>query len=183
MFAARLILAGTLAANYGIYGPAFELLEHEPREAGSEEYRDSEKYQVRQWDIDRPDGLQSLIAQLNRIRRQNPALQSDRSLTFCAVDNDQIIAYLKTDAPSGNAILTVVNLDPHDVQSGWLQLEAAAFGAAPDAPFQVHDLLSEQRFVWRSGRNFVRLDPRRAPAHVFRLRRRVRSERDFDYYL
>jgi starch synthase (maltosyl-transferring) len=183
VFATRLILAATLAASYGIYGPAFELLEHEPREAGSEEYRDSEKYQLRQWDIDRPDGLQSLIARMNRIRRQNPALHSDRSLTFCAVDNDQMIAYLKTDAASGNAILTVVNLDPHNVQSGWLQVDAAAFGAAPDRPFQAHDLLSDQRFPWRSGRNFVSLDPRRAPAHVFRLRRHVRSERDFDYFL
>jgi starch synthase (maltosyl-transferring) len=182
VFAARLILAATLAGNYGIYGPAFELLEHEPRAPGSEEYRDSEKYQLRQWRVDDPNGLQSMITRINRIRRENPALQADRSLRFCDVDNDRLIAYFKTDATSDNVILTVVNLDPHEVQSGWLQFDATPLGVPPAEPFQLHDLLSDQRFVWRSGRNFVRLDPRHAPAHVFTLRRHLRSERDFDYY-
>ena len=98
MFAARLILAATLAANYGIYGPTYELLESAPREPGSEEYRDSEKYQLRHWRIDESDSLWSLIARMNRIRRENAALQSDRSLHFCPIDNDQLIAYLKVDA-------------------------------------------------------------------------------------
>jgi starch synthase (maltosyl-transferring) len=183
VFAARLILAATLAANYGIYGPTYELLESEPREPGSEEYRDSEKYQLRRWRIPGSDSLWSLIARMNRIRRENAALQSDRGLHFCPVDNDQLIAYLKVDAVSGNIILTVVNLDPHHPHSGWVDLDIGALRLDAEQPYQVHDLLSEQRYIWRGRRNYVMLDPQRAPAHVFRLRRRVRSEQDFDYYL
>ncbi len=183
VFAARLVLAATLAANYGIYGPTYELLESAPREPGSEEYRDSEKYQLRHWAIDRPDSLWSLIARMNRIRRENAALQSDGGLYFCAIDNDQLIAYLKIDARSGNVILTVVNLDPHQPQSGWVDLDIDALKLDAEQPYQVHDLLSEQRYIWRGRHNYVMLDPQRAPAHVFRLRRRVRREQDFDYYL
>jgi starch synthase (maltosyl-transferring) len=183
VFAARLVLAATLAANYGIYGPTYELLESQPREAGSEEYRDSEKYQLRHWSVERPDSIWSLIARINRIRRENAALQSDAGLHFCGIDNDQLIAYLKIDAASGNAILTVVNLDPHQPQSGWVDLDVDALKLDAEQPYQVHDLLSDQRYLWRGRRNYVMLDPHRAPAHVFRLRRRVRSEQDFDYYL
>ena len=183
VFAARLVLAATLAANYGIYGPTYELLESAPREPGSEEYRDSEKYQLRHWSVERSDSLWSLIARMNRIRRENAALQSDAGLQFCKIGNDQLIAYLKIDAASGNAILTVVNLDPHQPQSGWVDLDVDALKLDPEQPYQVHDLLSDQRYLWRGRRNYVMLDPHRAPAHVFRLRRRVRSEQDFDYYL
>ncbi len=185
VFAARLILAATLSANYGIYGPTFELMESAPREPGSEEYLNSEKYQLRHWSIDRPDSLRSLIARMNRVRRENSALQSDRSLEFCAVDNQYLIAYRKSDAATGNIVLTVVNLDPHHVQSGWLELDLESFGLGldPDRPYQVHDQLSEQRYQWRGGRNFVMLDPARLPAHVFVLRRHLRSEHDFDYFV
>jgi starch synthase (maltosyl-transferring) len=183
VFAARLVLAATLSANYGIYGPTYELLESEPREPGSEEYRDSEKYQLRHWTVDRADSLWSLVARINRIRRENSALQSDSGLHFCPIDNDQLIAYLKMDALSGNVILTVVNLDPHRPQYGWVDLDIGALKLDAEQPYQVHDLLSEQRYIWRGRYNYVMLDPQRAPAHVFRLRRRVRSERDFDYYL
>jgi starch synthase (maltosyl-transferring) len=183
VFAARLVLAATLAANYGIYGPTYELLESAPREPGSEEYRDSEKYQLRHWTLDSPDSLWSLIARMNRIRRENAALQSDRGLYFCRVDNDQLIAYLKIDAGAGNVILTVVNLDPHHPQSGWVDLDVAALKLDAVQPYQVHDLLSDQRYIWRGRYNYVMIDPQRAPAHVFRLRRRARREQDFDYYL
>jgi starch synthase (maltosyl-transferring) len=183
MYAARLILAATLSSNYGIYGPTYELMESAPREPGSEEYRDSEKYQLRHWSLQQPDSLWSLIARMNRIRRENTALQSDTGLHFCKIENDQLIAYLKVDAASSNVILTVVNLDPHHPQSGWVDLDVGALKLDPDQPYQVHDLLSDQRYIWRGRYNYVLLDPQRAPAHVFRLRRRVRSERDFDYYL
>jgi len=183
VFAARLVLAATLAANYGIYGPTYELLESAPREPGSEEYRDSEKYQLRHWTIERPDSLWSLIARMNRIRRENAALQSDGGLHFCRIDNDQLIAYLKIDAASGNVILTVVNLDPHQAQSGWVDLDVDALRLDGEQPYQVHDLLSDQRYIWRGRYNYVMIDPQRAPAHVFRLRRRARREQDFDYYL
>jgi starch synthase (maltosyl-transferring) len=183
VYAARLVLAATLSANYGIYGPAFELMESTPREPGSEEYRDSEKYQLRAWAIDRPDSLWPLLARVNRIRRDNPALQSDHNLGFCTVDNDQLIAYVKHDAASQNIVLTVVNLDPYNPQSGWLVLDLKVLGIDPEQPYQVHDLVSDQRYQWRGARNFVMLDPQRMPAHVFRLRRHLRSERDFDYFL
>ncbi len=187
-FMARLVLAATLAANYGIYGPAFELLEGEPREPGSEEYRDSEKYQLRHRDLARSDSLAPFIARINRIRHDNPALQADHSLRFLDIDNDQLIAYVKR-AESGdddgaeNVVLCVVNLDPHHVQSGWIALDAAGLGVEPGQSFQMHDLLANQRFAWQGPRWFVQLDPTRSPAHVFVLRRRVRSERDFDYFL
>jgi starch synthase (maltosyl-transferring) len=183
VYASRLILAATLCANFGIYGPTYELMESTPREPGSEEYRDSEKYQLRHWTLQQPDSLWSLIARMNRIRRENAALQSDCGLHFCNTDNEQLIAYAKLDSSSSNVILTVVNLDPHRPQSGWVDLEVSALKFDSDQTYQVHDLLSDQRYIWRGRYNYVLLDPQRAPAHVFRLRRRVRSERDFDYYL
>ncbi|MCK0508382.1 alpha-1,4-glucan--maltose-1-phosphate maltosyltransferase [Aromatoleum anaerobium] len=182
-FVVRLVLAATLAASYGIYGPAFELMEHVPREPGSEEYLNSEKYQLREWDLDRPDSLAALIGRVNRVRRDNPALHANTSLRFLAIDNDQLIAYSKTADAGDNIIVVVANLDPHNVHSGWLELDLDAFGIAPGTSFQMHDLLSGARYLWSSARNFVRLDPQRVPAHLFVLRRRVRSERDFDYFL
>jgi starch synthase (maltosyl-transferring) len=183
VYAARIVLAATLSANFGIYGPTYELMESTPREPGTEEYLDSEKYQLRHWSIDRPDSLWPLAARINRIRRDNPALQSDASLRFWPVDNDQLIAYSKHDPASGNVVLTVVNLDPYNTQSGWLDLDLRGFDVAADQRYQMHDLLSDQRFEWRGARNFVMLDPGRMPAHVLRLRRHDRREHDFDYFL
>jgi len=181
-FAARLILAATLGANYGIYGPAFEVCEGRPRAPGSEEYLNSEKYQIRTWDLDSPDRLSELIARVNRIRRENPALHGDRSLRFHPVDNEQLICYSKHTADYSNVILTVVNLDPHHTHSGWLQLTLSELGLEADQPFQVHDLLSEARYLWHSPANFVELNPQVMPAHIFRIRKKVRSEHDFDYF-
>ena len=181
VFALRLVLAATLSANYGIYGPPFELLESKPLEPGSEEYLDSEKYQLRHWDLTRADSLRHLIGRINRIRRDNPPLQSDHTLRFCPIDNEALIAYLKTDA-SGAAILTIVNLDPYRQQSGWLELDLSELRLDDAEPYQVHDLLGEQRYIWRGRYNYVLLDPARSPAHVFKLRRLVRRELDFDYY-
>jgi len=104
-------------------------------------------------------------------------------LQFCEVDNDYLIAYRKSDQASGNIVLTVVNLDPHHVQSGWVELDLETLGLDPDRPYQVHDVLSDQRYQWRGARNFVMLDPARLPAHVFVLRRHLRSEHDFDYFV
>lgn len=182
-FMVRLALAATLSGNYGIYGPAFELLEHQPRELGSEEYLDSEKYEIRNWDIERPDSLSDFIARVNGVRRDNEALQSDWNLDFYPVDNDALLCYGKTNADQSNVIVVVANLDPHHAQSGWVELPIDDLGLEPDRPYQVHDLLSGAHFLWHGRRNFVRLDPVAAPVHIFRLRRRVRSERDFDYFL
>jgi starch synthase (maltosyl-transferring) len=180
-FVTRLVLAATMGASYGIYGPAFELTEHRAREPGSEEYLDSEKYQLRHWELERQDSLRHLIARVNKIRRENAALQYDRGLQFHDVDNDMIIAYSKSTAAS--TIVVVANLDPHHRQSGWLDLPAEDFDLPLNRPYQMHDLLTEARFLWHSGRNYVELDPHRSPAHIFRLRRHMRSEQDFDYFM
>ncbi len=184
VFAYRLVLAATLSANYGIYGPAYELLEHEPRAPGSEEYRDSEKYQLRHWDLDRPGSLRPLIACVNRIRREHAALQADHSLRFLPVDNDMLLAYMKRSPDGRDVIVTVVNLDPHHAQSGWMRLSPAdiaiAEGDPPAADWQMHDLLSQQRFVWQGEHHYILLDPRRAPAHIFAVRRRVADAGSLD---
>ena len=182
-FMSRYVLATTLAANYGIYGPMFEFCEGRPREHRSEEYLDSEKYEIRQWDPDRADSLSGLISRMNRIRRENWALQSDWSLEFHPIDNEQLICYSKRSEDGQNVILTVVNLDPYHVHAGWVDLPLDLLGLTPERPYQVHDLLSDARYMWHGARNFVQLDPNQMPAHVFRIRRWQRSEREFEYFM
>ncbi len=181
-FMARLVLAATLGANYGIYGPAFELCENRPREPGSEEYLDSEKYEVKHRDIDRPDSLKDFIARVNRIRRESVALQSDLTLRFHSLDNDQLICYSKHSEDLSDFILVVVNLDPRYTQSGWVELPLHEIGLSPHEPYQVHDLLTDARHLWHGPRNYVELNPATIPAHIFRLGRHVPTERDFEYY-
>ncbi|MBU6409445.1 MAG: DUF3416 domain-containing protein [Verrucomicrobia bacterium] len=182
-FAIRLVLAATLGASYGIYGPAFELCENAAREAGGEEYLDSEKYEMKAWKLDSPHSLEPLIARVNQVRRENPALQSDRGLRFHRTDNPELIAYTKTTDDRANIVLTVVNLSPHYRHSGWLDLPLEELGLEGRRSYQMHDLLTDERYLWKGGRNYVELDPRISPAHIFRLRRYLRTERDFDYFM
>ncbi len=168
-FVARFILAATLGANYGIYGPAFELYENRPIREGSEEYLNSEKYEVRVWDTNNPNSLKDLITRINAIRKGSPALHGDWSLRFHPVDNETLIAYSKVSEDSADRILVVVNLDPHNVQSGWLSVALKELKLGNDEAYQVHDLLTEARYVWRGSRNFVQLDPSILPAHIFRV--------------
>jgi starch synthase (maltosyl-transferring) len=179
-FVQRLILAATLGSSYGIYGPAFELMEHIPIAEGSEEYRNSEKYEIRSWDLDDPNSLADLISRLNGIRRANAALHTNRTLRFHDVDNEALIAYSKRSEDGTNFVLVVVNLDPLHVQSGWVHLPLPELGLDPEASFQVHDLITDSRYPWRGERNYVELDPGVMPAHVLTIRRRLRSESDFD---
>jgi starch synthase (maltosyl-transferring) len=182
-FMLRLVLAATLGANYGIYGPAYELMEAAPREAGGEEYLNSEKYQVRRWKLDRADSLKDFIARVNRIRRESPALQQDYSLQFFDVNNDNLLCYAKTTPDNAEIILVVANLDPHHTQSGWVTLPLELLGLDMDRTYQVQDLLTAARFLWNGARNYVEINPLVAPAHIFTVRRRVRTEHDFDYFL
>ena len=168
-FIARLVLAGTLSSNYGIYGPAFETMEHLPREAGSEEYLNSEKYQTRAWDFNRPENLGGVIGQLNRIRRENPALQSNERLVFHPTDNPHILCYSKRSVDGCNLLLMVVNLNFHEAQQGFVQLQMEELGLSYDRPYQLHELLTDQMFTWQGNRNFVKLDPNDLPVHVFRV--------------
>jgi starch synthase (maltosyl-transferring) len=166
-FVQKLVLAATLTANYGIYGPPFELMLHEAR-PGAEEYLDNEKYEIHHWNLDRPSSLRELIARVNRIRRQNPALQHDRGFAMHHVDNEQLFAYSKRFGD--NVVLTVVNLDPHWKQAGstWLDLEA--LGLEDHERFEVHDRIGDARYVWQGRDNYIELDPHVTPAHIFVVR-------------
>ena len=180
-FQARLILAATLGASYGLYGPPYEAIEARPREHGSEEYLDSEKYQLRDW---KPDpGMRELITVVNRIRHENPALQSDRGLRFHYAENDQLLAYSKSTPDNANVVLTVVSVDPHHVQRGMINLPLEELGLDRDRSFQAHELISGARYLWNGPRNFVEVNPFSIAGQIFRFRRRVRSEHDFEYFL
>ena len=173
-FELRLILAATLTANYGIYGPAYELCENAPARPApgrteSEEYLDSEKYEIRQRSRITSGSLVPLITQLNKIRNANPALQSNGSLRFHATDNPQLICYSKATPDKKNAILVVVNLDPVYGQTGWTDIDLNALGLAPGQSFVVDDLLNNAHYTWHDRRNYVALRPGTQPAHVFRV--------------
>jgi starch synthase (maltosyl-transferring) len=178
-FQTRLVLAATLGASYGIYGPAFELCEGEAV-PGTEEYRDSEKYQVRVWDRDRPGHIRDFVARMNQIRRAHPALHQDHTLRFHHADNEQILFYSKVSPDGSDLVFVVVNLDAHHAQEGWIHVPIHEFGIGQS--YQAHDLISDARFLWEGERSFVRLDPHVCPAHVFVIRRRLRTEKDFDYF-
>jgi starch synthase (maltosyl-transferring) len=182
-FMTRLVLAATLAGNYGIYGPPFEHGWSLPREPGSEEYLNSEKYQLHHHDLERPDSLKDFIARVNGIRRGSPALSHRGVLKFHAAENEQIICYSRTAPDQSDIVLVIVNLDPHYRQSAWITLPMEEMGLPMDRPYQMHDLLTDARYLWHGNRNYIELDPASGPAHIFRIRRRSRSERDFEYYL
>jgi starch synthase (maltosyl-transferring) len=182
-FMIRLVLAATLGASYGIYGPAFELCVQEAKEFGSEEYLDSEKYEIKAWNLDHPFSLRDFIARVNRIRKENPALQSNETLRFHESDNDQVLCFSKHSPDFSNVIFVVINLDPHYTHGSWVHFPIEEVGLDPGRGFQVHDLLSDARFLWHGPRNYLEMDPRTSPAFVFRVRRRLRTERDFDYFM
>lgn len=170
-FMARLALAATLGANYGVYGPAFELCENIPIAPGKEEYLNAEKYEIRYWDLNPSGGLSALISRVNHARRDNLALQSDYGLRFHVTDNDRIIAYSKSTEDRSNVMLMVVNLDPFYTQSGWVTLALDSLGLNAYDAYDVHDLLTDAHYTWRGPRNFVVLDPQKIPAHLFRVSR------------
>jgi starch synthase (maltosyl-transferring) len=182
-FMARLVLAATLSGNYGIYGPPFEHGWSAARESGSEEYLDSEKYQIHQHNVDRPDSLQHFIARVNAIRRSSPAIAQTGTLQFHEAHNDQIICFSRVTSDRSDIVLVVVNLDANYRQSAWIELPVDEMELPAKRSYQMHDLLTDARYLWHGNRNYVELDPAMCPAHIFRIRRRARSERDFEYYL
>ncbi len=183
MFLARMVLAATLSSNWGIYGPAFELMEHVPR-AGTEEYVDNEKYQLRAWRWDDPSSLRDAIAVVNRARRENLALQRTERITFHDASDDAILVYSKRTEDFGNVVLVAVNLDPKNRRGAFVDLDLRELGLEAGQSFQVHDLLGQTRHIWNAGtRPWLELDPTLVPASLFVVRRRVRSEHDFEYFL
>jgi len=182
-FVIRLLLAATLGANYGIYGPAFELQENRPVKHGSEEYLNSEKYEIRHWDLERPDSLRDLIARVNGIRNENAALQNDWSLRFHSTDNEQLICYSKESDDRSNLLVTVVNLDPHHTQTGFATLPLDELGIPPDRGFEAEDLLTGERYLWQGSRNYIELNPSKLSGHILKIHRTMRVETDFEYFL
>ncbi|HEX4567644.1 MAG TPA: alpha-1,4-glucan--maltose-1-phosphate maltosyltransferase [Vicinamibacterales bacterium] len=167
-FQARLVLAATLGASYGIYS-GFELGENLPVKPDSEEYLDSEKYQIKARNFDDPSSLAPFIARVNAIRREHSALQYDWQLEFHETDNPELICYSKR-APDGtDPILVVVNLDPFNMQHGNIKLPLATWKLPVDLTLEAHDLLSDETYFWRGEWNYVRLDPQLRSAHILSL--------------
>jgi starch synthase (maltosyl-transferring) len=204
-FCVRAVLAATLAPTYGIYS-GFELCEntglwradfdaardvrhflnlcdHDYRQLAKEEYWESEKYQWKERDWDAAGNIKPLITRLNAIRRENRALHQLRNLRFQATDNDLVLAYSKTTVARDNCLLVVVNLDPFHTQDAFVAVPLEDFGIGESEPYQVHDLLTGERFHWTGRRNFVRLEPSQRPAHIFRVRRKLGSERNVEQFM
>jgi starch synthase (maltosyl-transferring) len=150
---------------------------------GREEYADSEKYEIRNWDRGSPQSLREIITLVNAARRENPALHSTWNVEFLDVDNDNLLAYAKASPDSWNVVLVIVNLDPHHTQGGWVNVPVDRLGIDPSQPYLVHDLIGDDKYVWHGSRNFVQLNPAVLPVHLLRVNRRLRREVDFDYYL
>ena len=174
-FIIRLVLAATLSSNYGMYGPAYELCEHIPVPGSKEDYLDSEKYEIKQWDFDRPGNIRAEITRINRIRKENSALQQTNNITFVRIEaspgqeHDQLMGYVKRSDDGTNVILAVVNLDSANTQGGWLRFPLEMFSLSPDYQFQVEDLLSGARYEWKGDWNYVEVNPWTMPAHIFRV--------------
>ncbi|MCF7935289.1 MAG: alpha-1,4-glucan--maltose-1-phosphate maltosyltransferase [Synergistales bacterium] len=181
-FVIRLVLAATLSSCYGILGPAYELMEDRAL-PGREEYLDSEKYQIRQWDRERPDRLNDLIARINDIRRHHAPLRQTRNITFLESANEHILAYMKTIEASDELIVVTVNLDPFHHQEGGIRMPLEQLGMGFDQPYLLHDLLGEERYFWQGDWNSIGLDPQVLPARIFLVRKRMRKEEDFDYFM
>ena len=161
----RLILAATLSSNYGIYGPVYEFGLNTPMH-GKEEYIDNEKYEIKHWDWDKTTRIREVVRLMNRIRKEHPALQTTWNIEFIKTDNDQLIAYIKKDERVDDILIIIVNLDPHHVQSGQVDIP---FDMIPLHDYKVYDLLSKEQYNWKSGWNYVRLDPNEMPAHILQL--------------
>ncbi|MEP6667636.1 MAG: alpha-1,4-glucan--maltose-1-phosphate maltosyltransferase [Chthoniobacter sp.] len=203
-FLIRAVLAATLAPVYGIYsgfelcenaglekkpwdaagalGQFLHLCDNDYKQLAKEEYVDSEKYQWKERDWDAPGNIKAVVTRLNRIRRENRALQQLRNLQFQRADNDFVLYYSKMTAAKDNLILVIVSLDPFHFQDAFIDVPVDQFGWLEDQTYQVHDLLNDERYLWTGRRNFVRLHPDK-PAHIFRVRRKMHSEKDFDTYL
>jgi starch synthase (maltosyl-transferring) len=183
-FQARLVLAATLSANYGVYGPAFELQEHTPREPGSEEYLDSEKYEIKRWAWDRPDSLAPLIARVNAARHAHPALQRNDGLAFHPIDDDELLVYTKRSHDGRDLVLTIVSLDFRSARRGTVELPLEWLGLPTDAPYEVEDLIDGGSIqLWHGSRQFVEIDPAVLPARILHLRPQRRDETTFESYL
>ncbi len=167
-FLGRFAMAATLSPSYGVYGPAYELLDSIPR-PGSEEYIDNEKYQLKQWDLERGDSLRHFMARINRIRKNNPALHDNLSLRFHKTDSDQLLCYSKQTRNRDNTIVIAINLDWHHRHGSRVWLDLEQLGLDWNATYDLNDLIDGSRYTWHGTEGYVELDPHIMPVHVFRL--------------
>jgi len=167
-FIFRYALAATLSSNYGVYGPAYEFYENTPIET-KEEYFDSEKYEIRHYDWKRTNRMTDIMTMLNKARKENKALQSTWNIQFCAIENPNLIAYLKTTDDLSNIILAVVNLDPNTSQSGYVQLPKDRLRLGDKVNVKLHDLATDEYYTWTQEWNFVQINPHKMPFHLFKL--------------
>lgn len=164
----RYFLAATLSSNYGLYGPVYELMACDPVE-GKEEYKNAEKYEIKDWDWDQTNRITDIITMVNAIRKENKALQTTWNLEFCGTHNPQILAYHKTDHNRTNHLLMIVNLDPDHAQEDSVRLPLHQWQALPGDRFLMSDLLTGAQYVWEEEWNYVRLDPFHFPFHLFKV--------------
>ncbi|HVW15958.1 MAG TPA: alpha-1,4-glucan--maltose-1-phosphate maltosyltransferase [Mucilaginibacter sp.] len=165
-FIARYFMAATLSSNYGIFGPVYEMMYHEPF-PGKEEYLNSEKYEVRHWDWSKRNRLTDVITKVNAARKVNPALQITNNIQFCETHNDNLLAYYKK--KDNNHILCIVKLDPYGKQFAHVQTPLWELGVEPGQDFNVYDILTGNTYTWNQEWNYVQLEPRDLPVHLFRI--------------
>ncbi len=182
-FKIRFILAALLSPNYGIYGPVFELTENTPVKTGSEEYLNSEKYEISKWDINAPESISSFISKINKIRNDNEVFKSNRNLEFFEINNENLLCFAKYNDDLSEVHLIIVNLDTNWTQSGWVQLPLDKFKIPQNEQYQVFDQLNNKYYFWKGNRNYVELAPKETPAHIFKIKRFQRTEKNFDYYV
>jgi starch synthase (maltosyl-transferring) len=167
-YTARVFMAATLSANYGIYGPVYELLVSDAL-PGREEYLNSEKYEIRNWEWDKDTRLKMVISTLNRARMENEALQETNNVEFLNTQNDNLLAYYKQSRDGKNKFICIVNLDPNYKQWAFLQTPLEKIGKMEGENFIVHDLMNDARYTWNKRWNYVELDPAILPCHLFRI--------------
>jgi starch synthase (maltosyl-transferring) len=168
IFIIRVALAATLSSNYGLYGPPYEFCDNTPVE-GREEYYNSEKYEIKSFDWRKTNRMTDIITLLNKARKENPALQSTWNLTFCSIEDPNIIAFLKTTDDRSNILLIVVNLDPNGKHSGYIQIPKEKLPLGNKINIKLLDLITEEHYTWTQEWNYVELEPNKMPFHIFKL--------------
>lgn len=166
LFLTRYFMAATLSSSYGLYGPVYEYIVHQPY-PGKEEYLDSEKYEIKHWDWTQESKLTRIIRQVNQWRRENTALQFTNNIKICEIGNDALLAYYKESEDRSNRVLMIVNLDPHKTQNGMVRLPYEQMGIQPQTPLVMHDLISDRSYTWNQEWNYIELSPYQYPYHLF----------------
>jgi starch synthase (maltosyl-transferring) len=165
-FIIRYVLAATLSASYGMYGPAYEFYENAPVES-KEEYLNSEKYEIRHYDWKKTNRMTDIISMMNRFRKENKALQSTWNTVFLPLENSNLLAFVKATDDFSNIILTVVNLDPHAGQTGYVRIPRELLRLGDTINLKLKDLMTDEQYTWTQEWNFVYLDPHKMPFHLF----------------